>query len=129
MSDSEAEYKSASEGSDGDNGWEVDSDFDFSNIEPQFAVTKSSDILTTEEDKEQNTCENKDTKLSGPSSKSNITPTILSNLDRLSIVNKTFQEQVFEESKNLQNESSCNQSSNVSSIFIRIITVCSGGNI
>jgi len=109
MSDSETEFKSASEGSESDNGWEVDSDFDFPNVESKSSETKSTELLTAKGVKEKSECE-----LSGQSSKSDIT--LLSNLDRLSVDNKSFRPQVSEESKFDQNVPSCTQSNNVSKI-------------
>lgn len=114
MSDSETEFKSASEGSECDNGWEVDSDFDFPNIETKSSEAKLSELLSAKEVNEKSECEQKDTKLPGQSSKSDIT--LLSNLDRLSIDNGSFRQQVSKESKIDQNEPSCTQSSNVSKI-------------
>lgn len=92
MSDSEVEFESADEGSKGDDGWEVDTDFDLpdleQSVEPKPTEIKSSmlssvsNLINTDQYIEH---KHKDTKPSKQNNTPGSIPTLQSRLDKLAV--------------------------------------------
>lgn len=107
MSDSEAEFESADEGSNGGDGWDVESDFDLPSVEPKPSTTKI-DMLTSIHDtvdtRQNVKCEENNVKSSGQNKPDDI-PELESELEKLSVNNEnTTSRCVPEENKVVQNE-------------------------
>jgi len=97
MSDSEAEFESANEGSKGDDGWEIDCDFDLPDVQ-QLSVRSSA---YPEENVK--TCKRTDVEPPEKDSTVDAIPMIQSRLDKLAVSNNS-QPHISEESKVVQNE-------------------------
>lgn len=109
MSDSEVEFESADEGSKGDDGWEIETDFDLLDVESKVTETKSSILsnISKVEGIEQNVkCKKEDLKPSGPNDTTGITPTLQCGLDNLRVNNDDINSSqlIPEDSNVVQNE-------------------------
>lgn len=103
MSDSEAEFESADEGSKGDDGWEIETDFDLPDLESKPTEKKSSILSPTFKvvDSEQNLkCP------SGQNYSACDVSTLQSGLDRMVVNNDdtNFKPLISEENKIIPNE-------------------------
>lgn len=107
MSDSEVEFESADEGSKGDDGWDIDTDFDLPDLESNPSDKKSSVLSNTLKisDSEQNLkCSVEDVK---PSGQNCDIPMLQSGLDKLTVINNddpNSKPLISEENKIVQNE-------------------------
>ena len=112
MSDSEVEFESADEGSQGEDGWEIESNFDIPDVKPLSVELKPTGTkLTTlpnvseNGDTEQNVkCENENTKHFGQNDVSNAVLIVQSKLDKLVVNNGNITTSEPKISETVQNE-------------------------
>lgn len=109
MSDSEVEFESADEGSKGDDGWEIETDFDLPDLGSKSTENKSSILSHTLKvvDSEQNLkCKVKDEKQPGQNNSACDISTLQSGLDKLVVKNddKNSKPLISEENKITTNE-------------------------
>lgn len=124
MSDSEGEFESADEGSKGDNGWDIDNDFDLPDVKPSVESkpieSKLSKLPNVSEaiNKEENVqFKLQDPKSSRPNNISNVTPLLQSKIDKLKVDSDNINSGsgTFKENQTVQNEiKTTNTQSNVS---------------
>lgn len=120
MSDSEAEFESADEGSNDGNGWDVESDFDLPSVESTKPSKTKIDLFPNIHDamdtERSVKCKEENPKPSGQNKPDNVPP-LESKLEKLSVINETTNSGcVPEENKVVQNESKSNNSTQSSSV-------------
>jgi len=112
MSDSEVEFESADEGSQGGDGWEIENDFDLPDVKPVSVESKSTgptlptlSNLSDEVNTEQNVkCENENIKQSGQNDASSGVSMAQSKLDKLIVNNDNRTQPEPKVSEVVQNE-------------------------
>lgn len=108
MSDSEVEFQSADEGSNGDDGWEIECDFELPDVESS-AVSKSTELKISSQPKMSNSIEtehimkHKGIKLPENFACDTI-PTIEASLNKLTVNSDNINSEEHIESKVVQNE-------------------------
>lgn len=101
MSDSEAEFESADEGSKDEDGWEIESDFDLPDVK---SVSVEYKPTATKLSALPNFSENVDTKHSEINYACNEVSTVQSKLDKLDVKNDNSTKSESQESEVIQNE-------------------------
>lgn len=108
MSDSEVEFQSADEGSNGDDGWDIECDFDLPDVEPSAGSKSTQKKLSSRpkisnlEETEQN-LKHKDIKPANNCTSDTI-PKLQARLVNLEVKNDNVNSEQNEESKVVQNE-------------------------
>lgn len=122
MSDSEGEFESADEGTKDDDGWDIESDVEFPNVDSEQLETKLSTLPSVSDVVDAEHSVQHKSEVSKPSAQINkldALPTLKSKLDEMALnsVNKNSEPQISVDSKCGQNEIKTTTQSSVSNNF------------